>query len=89
MKAQFIGTCVDNPFRTFEMLIVVIGVAVEIKKATFLRACAVDHLKRADFKRFPNDYSFFKSGNVYFYEWSAIEHFYKGDYKPKKRKVKL
>jgi len=73
---DFIGTCVENPFDRIEILTRVVDRATEITKHTFLKQCVVHLDTLADMRRFPNDYCFFKSKNVYFYEWSAIEYFY-------------
>ena len=73
---EFIGTCVENPFRRIETLVEIVDNAQEITKQTFLKHCFVHPDLLADMRRFPNDYSFWKCKNVYYYEWSAIEHFY-------------
>ena len=77
MRKQFIGTCVENPFKNVNQLINMIDNAREITKATFLKHCDVDIDILREMKRFPNDYMFCKNGQVYFFTWSAIEHFYK------------
>ena len=73
---EFIGTCVENPFGRIETLAGIVDRATEITKRTFLKHCLVHPDTLADMRRFPNDYYFAKTGKVYFYEWSAIEHFY-------------
>ncbi len=73
----FFGTCVDNPFGILSRLCQVIDNARTISKRTFLRHCFVEPEIVADFERFPYDYEFFSNRGIYFYTWSAIEHFYK------------
>ena len=73
---EFIGTCVDNPFLEASVLSEVISNATEITRRAFLKNCFIDKGLMADMRRFPNDYFFAKSSDIYFYEWSAIEHFY-------------
>ncbi len=77
MTKQFIGTCVDNPFRSTEKLSSVIDSSVPMSKRAFMMACDVSEGIRAAMRRFPNDYGFYKNGGVCFFTWSAIEHFYK------------
>ena len=48
-----------------------------ISKAHFFRSCNVPQALRADARRFPRDYTFYQNGNIMFYEWSRIEHFYR------------
>ncbi len=76
-RLQFQGTCVDNPFNTVHVLCECIDRAREITKKTFFKRCEVEECVERDMAKFPNDYTFHKSGQrVYFYTWSAIEHFY-------------
>ena len=74
---NLIGTCVDNPFGSVEKLDEVIDNAKPISKAHFFRSCNVPQALRADARRFPRDYTFYQNGNIMFYEWSRIEHFYR------------
>jgi len=76
MKKEFIGDCVNNPFASLETLSEIIDNAREITKKTFIKYCDVENDLRQDMKQFPNDYTFFKYQNIYFFTWSAIEHFY-------------
>lgn len=73
---EFIGTCVENPYGEIEILCEIIENAVEITKRTFFKHCFVDNETAKTMRQYPNDYEFFKCKNVYFYRWSAIEHFY-------------
>ena len=78
---QFIGTCVENPFDTVGDLCQVVETARNITRQTFLKHCIVTPVERADFNSYIYDYGFYKySGvigkDIYFYTWSAIEHFY-------------
>lgn len=77
---EFIGTCVTNPFPTVDELSEVIDSALEIKPATFYRWCDVPDEAKQFINALHNDYTFYKSRYrglvIYFYTWSAIEHFY-------------
>ena len=75
-KKQFYGTCVENPFGRIEELVKVIENAIEITKQTFLRHCFMSPGEKVEMKQYPNDFEFYKYRNIYFYRWSAIEHFY-------------
>ena len=77
MKKECFGTCVDNPFETVEELSDIIENAHEITKRTFIKRCEVDSEIKAQMRRFPYDYVYYKNGNIYFYTWSVIEHFFK------------
>jgi len=72
----FQGDCVGNPFKTTAKLIQIIERSTEIKKKTFFKHCLVEAEIQAEMIKFPYDFRFFKSRNIYFYQWSAIEHFY-------------
>jgi hypothetical protein len=72
-----IGTCINNPFKSLERLEEVINKAKRISKKVFFYHCAVPELIALDMKQYPNDFEFYKNGEVYFYKWSAIEHFYR------------
>ena len=76
-RKESIGTCVDNPFSSVEKLTDIIERGKEISKKHFLDSCNVPDEIQADMLRFPRDYRYYKSGNVMFYEWSAIEHFFR------------
>jgi len=75
-----IGTCVDNPFKTTENLIDIIDRGREIKFLTFCKRCAVSQETLDAINKFRYDYTFARSTYqgkpIYFYTWSAIEHFY-------------
>ena len=74
---DFIGTCVENPFGRIEELSRIIEKGKVISKTRFMGACAVHPDTLKDMKRFPHDYEYFQSlDRIYYYEWSAIEHFY-------------
>ena len=73
---EFIGTCVENPFRRIETLTKIVENAREITKRTFLKYAIVHPDILANMRQFPDDYTFWKCKNVYYYEWSAIEYFY-------------
>ena len=72
----FQGDCVDNPFKHADELIEIIDRGREIKKPTFFKHCLIEPEIVAEMIKFPNDFRFYKSKEIYFYTWSAIEHFY-------------
>ena len=76
MKAGFIWTCVDNPFKDVETLSYVIDNAKQISKQYFFRKCDVDIETKKNMKEYPNDYSYYSQDWIYFFIWSMIEHFY-------------
>ena len=73
---EFIGTCVENPFGRIETLVEVTENAQEITKPTFLRKCCIHPDTLKEMRQYPNDYEFYRFKDIYFYTWSAIEHFY-------------
>ena len=73
---EFQGTCVENPFGQFEMLVKVIDNAKEITKQTFFKHCFVHPEIVTQMKQYPNDYEFYKYQDIYFFCWSAIEYFF-------------
>ena len=79
---QFQGTCVDNPFRTLDRLNEVIDGGKEISRAMFVAQCNINTeggFLRDLMKEYPRDYVYYKSiDGIYFYTWSAIEHFFWG-----------
>ena len=81
--AEFIGTCVGNPFGDVEILVdIVENKSHQISKRTFLKHCCIADDLKADFREYPRNFTFYKSTMpftrqpVYFYNWSAIEFFY-------------
>jgi len=77
MKKEFIGDCVGNPFSSVEELSDIIDNAKEITKQTFLKLCDVHEDIKQQMRKFPHDYTFFKNKEIYFFQWSMIEHFFK------------
>ncbi len=79
---QFIGTCVENPFASVGDLCQVVETAKPIMRETFIKQCDTTPELRTEFRAWLYDYEFYHYqgiiGNIYFYTWSAIEHFYKG-----------
>jgi len=73
---EFIGTCVENPFERIERLVEITENAHEISKATFFKNCFVHPEFQQQMRQFPNDYVFSAYRGIYFFTWSAIEHFY-------------
>jgi hypothetical protein len=75
---QFIGTCVENPFRSVSKLNFIIEHGKGISQKEFLASCEIEPETELEMSRFPNDYEFYQScDGIMFYTWSAIEHFYK------------
>jgi hypothetical protein len=72
----FIGTCITNPFRTVEELSKVIHAGKRIAMKTFLANCDIDETTRELMRAYPQDFEFFKSGEIYFYEYTSIDCFY-------------
>ena len=75
-KKVFIGTCVDPPF-DLETQDEIIENAKEITKRTFFKYCEVDGETRRLMNDFPSDFEYYKYGDIYFFTWSAIEHFFR------------
>ena len=80
---QFIGTCVENPFEDIGTLTdIVENRAKPISKRVFLQKCDVAQEVVIAMRTYPYDYEFYQSEIpftkqvIYFYTWSAIEHFY-------------
>lgn len=76
-KKEFIGTCVENPFRNLVQLQLVLDRKRRISQRTFLNDCIVSHPAKAMMKCYPHDFAFYRSKNIYFFVHSAIEHFFK------------
>ena len=82
MKLQRYGTCVENPFGDIGVLVGVAEKGRTISRKTFLKHCNVSPEELVLMREYPNSYEFCKSSVpfskqiVYFYTWSAIEHFY-------------
>lgn len=74
--ASFIGTCVGNPFGNPDRLCEIIDNGRPITKRTFFKNCDLEDKIKKEMRLFPHDFEFFKSGRIYFYTWSCIEHFY-------------
>ena len=75
-KKEFIWTCVWNPFESIEVLSEIIDNSREIKKETFLKNCFIERVLKRQFDKYKFDYHFYKHKKIYFFTWSAIEHFY-------------
>ena len=76
MKKQYWTNCVDWHLKT-DTLIEMTENAREITKQTFLKRVEVDEDNKKLMRMFPNDYCYYKYKDIYFYEWSAIEFFYR------------
>jgi len=65
-----------NPEMNLETLDRVIDEAEEITREEFFNEIADEGLEeRVD--EFPDNYTFWKYEDIYFFTWSAIEHFYR------------
>ena len=73
---EFIGTCVENPFDRIEELVRITENGKEITAKTFRQHCSIHPDILKDMRQFPNDYTYYKFQDIYYYEWSAIEYFY-------------
>ena len=51
--------------------------AKEITKEEFLENCEIPEETKELLKRFPDDFDFFRNGDIYFFTHSWIEHFFK------------
>ena len=81
-KKTYFWNCTNNPFNTLEELSEACESTNEITKEEFLKTCKIEnHLYtnniHKDLKYFPNDFSFYKFKEIYFYTHSCIEYFYK------------
>jgi len=76
MKKSFIGSCVDNPFRSVEALTDVIEKGQPISRRRFIRNTILDEDIIANMRYWINDYTYYLSGKIFFYEHSRIEYFY-------------
>jgi hypothetical protein len=73
---NFLGTCVDNPFKTMDKLCKIIDKGKKITRKLFFESCDIDEELKKLMRKFPRDFEFYQSGQYMFYVWSAIEHFY-------------
>ena len=72
-----IGDCVNPPVGKTQMGRI-IDSAEEITAHEFLSHCEVALDIREDMTEYPDDYEFNRSiDGIYYYVWSAIEHFYR------------
>lgn len=77
MKKEFFWTCVNNPFKDIEILSEVIDNAKEISFKEFVKECNIEkEILEEMIIYWSPSFSFWKNGDIYFYVWSAIEHFY-------------
>ncbi len=82
-QKNFIGSCVENPFDSVEQLSNVIDNAKEITLKEFSDNCDIKGIKLFNqslskcFKEFPHSFGFYKNGEIFFFENSRIEHFFK------------
>jgi len=76
VKKEFVGTCVDNPFKTASALQNIIIGAHCITRKSFLMNCNVPKDVKDLMLSYPHDFGYFRNGEVYYYTHSAIEYFY-------------
>jgi len=76
MKKQYWTNCVDWHLSR-ETLEEIIDNAKEITRQTFFKRVEVDADNKKLMGIYPDDYCYYKYGDIYFYDWSAIEFFYK------------
>ncbi len=74
---EYIGNCVSNPFDSVEILSTIIENGKKVSKKKFLGVCDIYYAIINSMKEYPQDYEFYKSGEIYFYVHSAIEYFFK------------
>ena len=63
---ECIGTCVDNPFG--RELDSIVDRARPLAKRRFLAECDLPDEIKAQMKRYPNDYRYSQTGDIWFYE---------------------
>ena len=73
---EFIGTCVENPFGTVSKLNAIIDKGCKVSRKRFFETCDLLDEEKNVMRQYPNDFRFYVSGKIWFYEWSCIEHFY-------------
>jgi len=82
-RCQPWGTCVDNPFRTVNDLEQCLEKGEEIELSVFLTMCEVSPELERSMRDFPRDYrfevSYYGGERIFYFTWSAIEHFYKSN----------
>ena len=49
----------------------------EITGEEFFKHCEVNEKVNKMIDDFPNDFTYWRNGNIYWFEWSNIEHFFK------------
>ena len=81
MKKTYKGNCIDNPFHNINKIREVVYNAKEISKSTFLKNVDMDEwetLKTLKYgmRVFPNDFTYHKYKDIYFFRHSAIEYFF-------------
>jgi len=74
---QYIGDCTGGTFSSQEKQDEILFKARKMSKKKFLLECNVDDETKADMKRFPHDYIFWRYKDICFHEWSRIDFFYK------------
>ena len=76
MKKQYWTNCIDWHLGT-GTLIEITKNAKEITRETFFKRAEIDIDNKKLMRMYPHDYCYYKCKDIYFYEWSAIEFFYK------------
>lgn len=78
MQKKYIGSDDhNNPFKSLDELCIIIDEAEEITKAQFLAICKVTHKLARNMKQYPNDYTYHRNREIYFYTHSAMQYFYR------------
>ena len=75
-EKEFAGTCVENPFGRIETLAEITENARTISKKKFFDNCFIHPDIVGQTRKYPHDYEFYQYKDIFFYTWSAIEHFY-------------
>lgn len=76
MKKEYWTNCVDWP-HGIEALVEITENAKEITRQTFFKRVEIDADNKKLMRMFPDDYCYYKYKDIYLYEWSVIEFFYK------------
>ena len=77
MKKQYFGNCVNNPFGSINKLCEIIDNAEEVSQNTFLEHCEVGLEMLSRMETYPDDYSYYRYKDIFFFRESATEYFYK------------
>ena len=73
---QYICNCI-NPIWDNKILNKIIENGKEIDFKTFINECEVEDSLLKTMKKYPHDFKFFKYKDIYFFEHSRIEYFFR------------